>query len=200
MTPPSAVRSPLARLQPLSRYLAVLDRVLRRHGRANVLLAAAVAIPLLANAALLVGYVNATGQRSSLTRQVQEAQQKVDERLKAREAAGMATPAPGGELILPKDIESADMMDLLLKLAQESAVEIVAVGERGVATERLDSHDYRAFKYAVQVQARVSQLVAFLNRLEQAKISTLVIDKLTGTPKAGQTWLVTLDLVAYATN
>ena len=200
MTPPSAVRGLLARLQPLSRHLAVFNRLLRRHGRANVALAAAIAIPLLVNAALLVGYLNAASQRASLGRQVHEGQQKADERLKAQGGAGTASLLPGGTVVLPNDIESADMMDLLLKLAQESAVDIVAVNEQGVATERLGSHDYRAFKYSLQVQARVSQLVAFLNRLEQAKISTLIVEQLTGTPKGGQTWLVTLDLVAYATN
>jgi hypothetical protein len=106
--------------------------------------------------------------------------------------------AAGGPIVVPKDVESADMMGLLLRAAQESTVEVVAVDEKGVATERLGDQDYRAFKYAVQVQARVSQLVAFLNRLEHSSQGILAIGGLAATPKGSQDWLITFDLVAYA--
>lgn len=184
---------------PLARQLAAFDRFRRRYGWAHVVLSLAVIVPLLANAILLVGYLGAANQRALLSRQVQEAEQMLNDQRQAQQSAPGPTALPGSPTpALPKDVESADMMDIFLRLAQESAVEIVAVDDRGTASQLLGEREYRTFRYHVQLRARVSQLVAFLNRLETTQQNVLSVERLAAGPAGDQNWSVDIELLTFA--
>lgn len=174
-----------------------LRALIIRHGWATVALCAIAVIAMVASAAQISGYYSATLRRSSLALQIDGIQTQAAERSSTVEGYPDATRA---KIAVPKDVESADMMNLLLRAARESTVEVAGVSEQGVVPQHVNNRGYRGFRYAVQVRARPSQLVAFLNRLEQASQNALIIDSVAGSPVGDQNWLINIALVAYASD
>jgi len=78
----------------------------------------------------------------------------------------------------PSEINSIEVVDAVLELANDCEVNIVPIETQPQATVAVGEHDYNIFRLNVVVEGSLTQLLAFINGLEKGEFETLIIEHL----------------------
>jgi len=81
----------------------------------------------------------------------------------------------------PGKMNSTHIVNTILKLADDHEVKAVPVVTRPWSIETAGEHDYYVFRLNVAVTGNFSQLVGFVNKLENGELETLTVEDLSVT-------------------
>ena len=109
-------------------------------------------------------------------REIPEPPQDLEQRLAAAQAS-LATE----QSAFPDKINNTEVVDIVLKLAEDSQVKAIPLVTEPWSMERVGEHDYHVFRLTVTVEGSFSQLVSFVSKLEQGEYKTLIIEDLSVT-------------------
>ena len=105
--------------------------------------------------------------------------------------------------VFPAQLNSTQLVNAILKLAEAAGVKAVPVVTQPWATESVNQTDYPVFRLNIAAKGTYAQLADFINRLESGEPKTLVIEDLAvewagglspGKTEAGDTLLVDANL------
>ena len=178
------------------------------------LLIGIVFILLVTSYLLGMDYLNQLKEHETLTSQISEVSQTLaqlpqppqdlEQQLAAAEAS-LAVLASA----FPSQISSNEVIDTILKLADDCEVKAVPLLTKPWSTEKVGEHDYHVFRLSLTVTGSFSQLISFTSKLENGEFKTLIIEKLSVTIVSGQSEeesaaeetipiMASLDLAIYA--
>jgi len=108
--------------------------------------------------------------------------------------------------ILPSEVSSSAVISAVLELADDWGVSAVPVETRPWATEKVGDYTYRVLRLSVTASGGYPQVVNFVDRLENGKLETLIVKKVSvtriqsdgGNPSQGLPVSAILDLAVYA--
>jgi len=76
------------------------------------------------------------------------------------------------------DINDTNIVNAILRLAEEIGVKAIPMGTAPWVTENISGRDYSVFRVNLEVTGTFSQMLSFLDRLESGEPETLVIEYL----------------------
>ncbi len=80
--------------------------------------------------------------------------------------------------VMPSEIDSSDVIDIVLGLAQEIGVKAVPLTTQPWTEERIGENTYRAFRLNVEIEGLFSEVTEYVTRLETGEYTTLVVENL----------------------
>jgi Tfp pilus assembly protein PilO len=128
--------------------------------------------------------------------QTPEPPQDLEQRLAAAEASLAAV-----QVDFPRDLNSTQVINSILKLADECQVRVIPLATRPWSLESI-GEGYHVLRINMVIRGSFSQLVSFVSQLESGEFGTIVVEHLSvkgGTGPAVETIPVTayLDLAIY---
>lgn len=81
----------------------------------------------------------------------------------------------------PDSVSSTEIIDTILKLADESEVKAIPLVTEPWSTKKIGEHEYRVFRLHLRVEGSFLQLVYFVNQLESGELEALVVEDLSVT-------------------
>ena len=105
--------------------------------------------------------------------------------LEQRLAAAQASLA-AEQSTFPDNINSTEVIDTILELADNSKVNIISLVTQPWSAEVVGEHDYYVFRLNIAVMGEFPQLLTYLNKLEKGDYTTLIIEALNVTRVTGQ--------------
>ena len=79
---------------------------------------------------------------------------------------------------IPSDINSSDVIEAILSLAQTTGVKAIPLVTEPWSEERVDEETYRVLRINVGVEGTFAQVSEFIGRLENGEFSTLSVEQL----------------------
>jgi len=138
-----------------------------------------------------MGYVKERREREALTSQITEVTrvlaqtpeppQYLEQRLEAAKARLSAA-----ERSFPIGVNSTQVIDTILKLAENSKVSAIPLVTRPWTMENVGGHDCYVFRLNIVVKGDFSQLLTYLNKLEKGDYKTLIVEDLSLVSTTGQ--------------
>ena len=155
---------------------------------------------LLATALVGVTYLPQQRERESLASQLSAARESLreygagglEERLAAAEARLSAEQA-----YFADRLSGAATLNSLLQLAQESQVTVVDMRTQPAGDEAIGNHTYSALSVHLQVAGSLTQVQAFVNRLQDGALKAVAIDEIS-IVGIGESPAASLDLSVWA--
>jgi len=80
--------------------------------------------------------------------------------------------------MIPSEIDSSDVIDNILSLAQETGVKAIPLSTQPWREEHIGENTYRVFRISVEIEGLFSQVREYVNRLESGELSTLIVERL----------------------
>jgi len=110
---------------------------------------------------------------SQLVVELPEVSQDLEERLEIAQAR-----LDDEQGAFPSEINSIEVVDAILELANDCEVKVVPIETQPQATVTVGEHDYNIFRLKVVVEGSLDQLFAFIAGLEKGEFETLIIEHL----------------------
>ena len=79
---------------------------------------------------------------------------------------------------IPSEIDSSDVIDTILSLAQEIGVKAIPLITEPWVEEQIDESAYRVFRLNIEIEGLFSQVREYVSRLESGEFSTLIVESL----------------------
>lgn len=172
--------------------------------RLQTILAVAVALMLIGDLVLLMGYAWAADKSESTQRQVAAVEQSMTRLRRPEEVESLKQQYAKAEDELnttpnafPKDVDTLALNTLITNSARLTGVDIAKVETGSQSVEHFGSGDYRAYKFTVTARGQLNQMILFLNKLETSNFTTLIISGQAYTLQ-NNGWNVIIELTAYA--
>jgi Tfp pilus assembly protein PilO len=130
-----------------------------------------------------MGYLRQSREKAALASQLAEATQSLvqmtpsSDDLEARLAAARAD-LDSAKNSLPARPSSTQMINAILKLAEECQVGAIPLITNPWATENLGDYSYSVFRLNIAVTGTFTNLVSFVNKLENGELRTLIIENI----------------------
>ncbi len=105
--------------------------------------------------------------------QVPESPQDMEERLAAAQAELFAVQND-----FPGKINSTDIINAILKLAENSNIKIIPVKTQPWSIETVKEHSYHVFRLDIAVEGSFPRLMTFVSQLEDGEFQTLILENL----------------------
>jgi len=138
-----------------------------------------------------MGYVKERREQEALTSQITEVTQvlaqtpeppqDMEQQLEAAKARLSAA-----ERSFPIGVNSTQVIDTILKLAENSQVSAIPLVTRPWTMENVGGHDCYVFRLNIVVKGDFSQLLTYLNKLEKGDYKTLIVEDLSLVRATGQ--------------
>lgn len=97
----------------------------------------------------------------------------------------------------PVELSSTELSDWVLQLAEETQLKALSLRAKPISTEKIKGHTYKILRLEVEARGSFSQLTGFIQRLEEGKFKTLVLEKASMTVTPGDV-SARLNLALYA--
>lgn len=110
---------------------------------------------------------------TQLLREVSQPAQDLEQRLEAARA-GLAAE----QSMLPGKMNSTEIVDAILRLADECGVKAIPLTTERWSTENIGEYSYSVFRLDVVIQGYFAELVDFLGQLENGELWTLIVEDL----------------------
>jgi hypothetical protein len=110
---------------------------------------------------------------TQLLREVPQPAQDLEQRLEAARA-GLAAE----QSLLPGKMNSTEIVDAILRLADECGVKAIPLTTERWSTENIGEYNYSVFRLDVVIQGFFAELVDFLGQLENGELETLIVEDL----------------------
>ena len=81
----------------------------------------------------------------------------------------------------PDKINSTDLINAILKLAETSKIKAIPLKTQPWSTETVKEHDYHVFRINIVAVGRFSQLMTFASQLEKGGFRTLILENISVT-------------------
>lgn len=85
----------------------------------------------------------------------------------------------------PSELSSTELSDWVLQLAQETQLKALSLRAKPISTEKIRGHAYKILHLEVEARGSFSELMDFIQRLEEGKFKTLVLEKASMTVTPG---------------
>lgn len=128
-------------------------------------------------------YMNQRRENAALTSQITEATealaqmpeppQNLEQRL---EAAQVRLDAE--QSVFPSNLHSTEVVNTILGLADDCGIRAIPLVIQSWSTEVVGEHSYSVLRLAVASEGNFTQLVSFVNKLENGEYETLVVENL----------------------
>jgi Tfp pilus assembly protein PilO len=122
--------------------------------------------------------------------QTPEPPQDLEQRLAAAEASLVAA-----QVDFPQDLNSTQVINAILKLADECQVRVIPLATRPWSPESI-GEGYHVFRINMVIRGSFSQLISFVSQLENGEFGTIVVEHLSVKRGAGPD-VETIPVTAY---
>jgi len=159
-----------------------------------------------------MGYMKQRKEHEALTSQIADVTQTLREipelpqDLEQRLAAAQASVA-AEQSAFPGKMNTTQVINSILELADDCEVKAIPLITQPWSTEKVRQHDYYVFRLNVAVEGSLSQLLTFVDKLENSEFETLVVEglevtrvteQLEKTAEGTVPFIASLDLAIYA--
>jgi hypothetical protein len=141
------------------------------------------AVLLVVYGLLAMDYMKQGSEQEKLLSEIEEVEQSqaalVEPSTDAYErlAAIQAELDDEGEII-PGEIDSSDVVDIILSLAQQVGVKAIPLTTQPWIKEHIGGNTYLVFRLSVEIEGLFSKVTEYVTRLESGEYSTLVVESL----------------------
>lgn len=171
-----------------------------RFSRFQLIFIVAIVALLVANVYLAIGYFGAVSRKASLQSDINDkeaaiarmpSQGDIDTLTRQLDAAEqkLADEAP-----FPEVIDPLELLDHIIYAVQKAGLDSYTYKPGAGRTEKIGTSTYKALPYAITTSERLSELIDFLELLEELPYDTITIRDVSLT-SAGETWNLRFNLV-----
>lgn len=120
-----------------------------------------------------------------------------DEAIEARLAEAQAELA-AVQAAFAIEVSSTEILDTVLEAAAQSSVQVNSVTVQGTRTMKIGESTYTLYPFYLRVQGSYTQLLAFLDRLEQGVVETLVLERVSLNEAGDGSFVANLNFSVYS--
>lgn len=173
---------------------------MRQFSRLQLILIVAIVALLGLNVFLAIGYFGAVSRKASLQSDIDKqedtiagmpTQADVDHKTNERDEAERRLEE---EADIPREIDPLELLDHIISVVQQAGLDSYTYIPGSEKTEYIGGNTYTAVTYAITTKERLSELVDFLELIEELPYDTITTRDVLLT-SAGETWTLRFNLV-----
>jgi hypothetical protein len=132
---------------------------------------------------LAMDYMKQGSEQERLLSEIEEVEQSQEALAKPSTDAYERLAAIQAELdaeseIIPSEIDSSDVVDIILSLAQQVGVKAIPLTTEPWVEQHIGGNIYRVFRLSVEIEGFFSKVTEYVTRLESGEYTTLIVENL----------------------
>lgn len=141
------------------------------------------AVLLVVYGLLAMDYMKQGSEQDRLLSEIEEVEQSQASLVEPSSDAYERLAALQAELdaeseIIPSEIDSSDVVDIILSLAQQVGVKAIPLATQPWVEEHIGGNTYLVFRLNVEIEGFFSKVTEYVTRLESGEYTTLVVENI----------------------
>ncbi len=141
------------------------------------------AVLLVVYGLLAMDYMKQGSEQDRLLSEIEEVEQSQASLVEPSSDAYERLAALQAELdaeseIIPSEIDSSDVVDIILSLAQQVGVKAIPLATHPWVEEHIGGNTYLVFRLNVEIEGFFSKVTEYVTRLESGEYTTLVVENI----------------------